>query len=500
MNRGHEMTIDRVAGIYRNELDEIELNMLQTQRIPYLLPIDWFELNGKITFRYSLTDVKMLVHRLQQQPLTMEEYYGLLLGVVDALNECNNYMLRPEGCLLSDQFIFIGEQLHDIRLVYVPMKDNDAVQMVGAGDLMSLIVRSTSYVQQINGEGLKRILQHVNGKKWPLAELRETLLDLISGSGTLTTVYQVPYIQKEARPETKHQQLRPTHQELQSEQQAHQEPPLFPTKAEWQSSTNSNVKSSDDIPYAEEQEQDVQSVKRKWIISAVSIIAIACNWKFIYMEELTRQSLFISLGVTFLLLAGFMLIWRKNGSSSVDSQFDKEPIVPNSLPFRKLEYWNEMNNKSEFPTHKESSLLLGLEEPEMDKRIFKPIEQKNVLPAEATVFLSHQQSQERTSQSSTWLNRSWEGEEMRIELTAASFKIGRAGEQVSYADSANGVSRTHLEIELIDGEHRAKDYGSRNGSLLNGQAMIPYKAYPLAKGDIIHLAGMNGPSYELKSE
>ncbi len=179
MNQGHEMTIDRESGICRGELDEIELHMLHSEKIPYLLPVDWFELDGKVTFRYKLSGMKMLLHRLQQQPLTMEQYYTLILGVTDALFECKHYMLRPEGCLLDEQFIFTSERLHDIHLAYVPMKGGAEEQMIGAGDLLSLIVRFTSYIDKIDGEGLKRVLHHLTGKKWPLVELRATLLDLI---------------------------------------------------------------------------------------------------------------------------------------------------------------------------------------------------------------------------------------------------------------------------------------------------------------------------------
>ncbi|WP_054028291.1 DUF6382 domain-containing protein [Bacillus sp. FJAT-28004] len=179
MNQTHEMIIDRESGLYRSELDEIELHMLHSERIPYLLPIDWFELDSKVTFRYKLSGMRMLLHRLQQQQLTMEQYYTLILGVADALFECRHYMLRPEGCLLDEQYIFIGEKLHDIRLAYVPIKTGTAEQTKGAGDLLSLIVRFTSYVDRIDGEGLKRVLQHLSGKRWPLEELRSTLLELI---------------------------------------------------------------------------------------------------------------------------------------------------------------------------------------------------------------------------------------------------------------------------------------------------------------------------------
>ena len=166
MNHGHEMTLDKESGIERGELDDIELQMLQGQSIPHLLPIDWLELNGKVTFRYALNGFKMLYHRLQQSPITMQQYYMLILGIIDALDECKHYMLRPEGCMLNEHYIFVGEQLHDIRLAYVPMKESS--NHLWRSELLTLVATFTAYVDQIDGEGLKRVLVHLTGQKWPL--------------------------------------------------------------------------------------------------------------------------------------------------------------------------------------------------------------------------------------------------------------------------------------------------------------------------------------------
>lgn len=529
MNRGHEMTIDRAAGIYRHELDDIELNMLHTQRVPYLLPIDWFELDGKVTFRYMLTGLKMLVHRLQQQPLTMEQYYVLLLGVTDALNECKHYMLRPEGCLLDEQFIFIGEQLHDIRLAYVPMKGNEEGQSIGSGDLLSLIVRFTSYVGQIHGEGLKRILQHVNGNKWPLAELRSTLLDLIGGQPEQQHAMDQTKLQQPSHNNQFHHihepSLKDPKPQLASPEQ--QQSKLSPLSAATVDSTFSPERTpyldrianrirAEELPYEDEdeQEQDGREAKRKWIFTAGLAVAIACVWRFIHLAALTRQSMLISAGITLLLLAAILLVWRNKAGQmayTVESQFELEEFLPDSAPFAKLDTWNSERNSGDFipiNTSNSSSSSASLHSstsssPSTSVTPFNSINVMNVNQSvppliEPTVLLSRQQHEE-PSKPSIWLQRCWEGQQSKIELAESSFKIGRAGEQVGYAESAGGVSRIHLEIEHINGEYKAKDLGSRNGSLLNGQAMVPYKSYTLEAGDVIHLAGVLGPAYELKA-
>ena len=66
-----------------------------------------------------------------------------------------------------------------------------------------------------------------------------------------------------------------------------------------------------------------------------------------------------------------------------------------------------------------------------------------------------------------------------------------------YQEAAKGVSRVHLELEWSNGNVQVKDVGSRNGTYLNGQLMIAYKAYPLRAGDKLQLASLEGPVYEL---
>lgn len=561
MNREHEMTIGREQGIYRNELDEIELNMLNSQRVPYLLPVDWFELDGEVTFRYTLTGKKMLLHRLQQQPLTMEQYYMLILGITDALNECKHYMLRPEGCLLDEKFIFIGEQLHDIHLAYVPLKETAEEQSKGMGDLLSLIVRFTSYIDGIDGDGLKRVLHHLSGKKWPLVELRATLLDLIGGnqrqqpihieksvlhkgqqtfedknkkvalgnSARENLTYEKRIYEKRTNEYKTHdynthekQTNSPTEQKSYIQSENHPfigaEKEAFMGKdnrfSHQQTSFNEEVLSAKrslaDLPYVEELDELEQNSKRKWIITAVFTIMIACVWRFFYFADGARHSLLISAGISLLLLAALLFIWRKGtdkSNSTEESLLEMGLSEDNDEPFSKLElddykegYLNEVKQmKEDVKPSRGNNLLDSL--PSMPS-IPKPSIQSVVMPvAEPTMLLGRSKKNEnKESKGEAWLQRCWAGQEARIDLMDyPHFKIGRTGEQVSYEDQANGVSRIHLEIEQNNGERSTKDLGSRNGSLLNGETMIPYKTYRLAIGDVIHLAGEDGPRYELKS-
>ncbi len=56
-----------------------------------------------------------------------------------------------------------------------------------------------------------------------------------------------------------------------------------------------------------------------------------------------------------------------------------------------------------------------------------------------------------------------------------------------YNAYANGVSRLHAAIKLVNNQVVAVDLGSSNGTYLNGVRLTPYIETPIAHGDLIYL-------------
>lgn len=521
MNRGHEMLIDKEEGIFRIGLDDIELNMLRGERIPYLLPVDWFELDGKVTFRYALSGYKMLLHRLQHEPLTMEQFYMLALGLTDALDECRHYMLRPEGCLLDDQFIFVGERLHDVRLAYVPLKAEEGEAAAGAGDLMALLVRWISYVEAVDGEGLKQIFRLLSAGKWPLAELRYKLLDLIGNGGAAASASvrsgDMPgqtAMTANAKAVETHKQPEPR-MDLQQKYQPQE--PLFQSEGSdaaprgdvWRPASSSAESDGADEPG---DEGGANRNRFRWIRAAAMLLAAACIWRFIYLAAPSRQTLFISAAFTLLLGAALLLI-RKRGKT--DGNSGRISALDRIEPQSERQPAGEMDGEEQYNRYgKLFAAATGEDEAGPDRSgafnrakpdhtssgetglLIPPAADRSTSGAEPTVLLA-KAAKDQPANMRASLQRKWQGRTETIEWSQASIKIGRAGEQLGYEDPADGISRIHLEFEYGDGVRSAKDLGSRNGSTLNGEAMIPYKAYPIQAGDVVQLAGSKGPSYEL---
>lgn len=85
-----------------------------------------------------------------------------------------------------------------------------------------------------------------------------------------------------------------------------------------------------------------------------------------------------------------------------------------------------------------------------------------------------------------YLLREGEGETRaeRIELRQQHFVIGRSEEVAQYVENSVGASRAHVELSRTeDGGYQIKDLGSKNGTRLMGEMLVPYKEYPLHDGD-----------------
>ncbi|EHQ61328.1 FHA domain-containing protein [Paenibacillus dendritiformis C454] len=77
----------------------------------------------------------------------------------------------------------------------------------------------------------------------------------------------------------------------------------------------------------------------------------------------------------------------------------------------------------------------------------------------------------------------------RIPL-AFPFVIGRSEQGVQWREAGAGVSKHHCElVQADDGAVAIRDLGSRNGTELEGEPIIPYQLYPLQSGDRFSVAG-----------
>jgi hypothetical protein len=502
MQRGHEMLVSREPDLLRDELDEIDITMLQLHHAPKLLPVDWLEMDGRVTFRYSIDGRKMLSQRLQIQSIGMNEYYSLLLGVVDILDDCKPYMLREECCLLHENYLFVGDDWGDLQAAYLPLKSS-AGRKPAEEALLSLAVRWVTRVSQVDGAGLQRILRHLeSGGSWQA--LRAELLGLLSGSAAAAVCPAGPVMKHPSEAEASRSsggrwQVAPREQT----------DPLSEDKAK---PDDADFFMDIEPGFAENFEPADGLAKRRWILGAGTVTIVAIIWRFIYFAEPSRKHLLLSGGLTAAAAWTLLLIWRKlTGGRLMHPNGEEAAGIAGMEQGQDSWDWRESYPEPE-PQEREARGAGSIRPYRHGKRetvlaVADTVGGKQRSNAavtgaaagrdETVALLPHPKSISPGKEAELLcsLQREWNGATEQVTVRNGVTVIGRSEEAADYRDGADGLSRAHMEV-LRSGIHvEIRDLGSRNGSQLNGQTMIPYKYYEIQAGDRIQLAGSSGPWY-----
>jgi len=582
MQRGHEMLLDREQGIVREQLDELELSMLQASEVPRLLRMDWYEMDGRITFRYALSGKRMLSQRLQTGPFTMRHYYQLMLAIVEALADCKHYMLRSEAVLLQEQYMYVGDSWQEVGLAYMPMRE--AASSSARQQLMGLAVRWTVHIEQVDGDGLQRMLRELGSDTTDWTPLRELLLELIALAPASEQIRQrAGAASAQPQPESAWQRtaVAPTQQPTERARQRaasvqppertpaagassvatatsqrsgleHSTPqrqstiakPMSSAQPEQRSSaaasrtglpqstasaasdirgTASSALPTDDsgLPAPEmldDQPEESSGSRRPIVIGAIVVIAAALVWRYGYMETPTLQRALLCGGLTLLAAAAGYWAWR-SANQAEEREDDTDAALQQEIDDYAQDQsawrwggWERQpepaqdvpaQNAQSAPAvsdHPPAIRASGWAVPEEEQvAVLAPTGSPTTPGSEETVLLGTSGSMPGDNREGAYLERLWEGRSERVSLAGQRFVIGRSGEAAHYVDPSSGLSRSHLEILRETSGYAAKDLGSRNGTLLNGESMIPYKLYAIQPGDRLQLAGSHGAVYTFQA-
>jgi len=496
------MLLSGEPALRREEMDEIDLAMLQQLRAPGLLPADWVEMDGQLTFRYALEGRRMLGHRLRLQPLAMQDYYALLLGVADILDACKPNLLREEAVLLNEDYLFAGDEWSDLRAAYVPLK------AAGVGrrpceSVQLLAVRWVARVSHVDGAGLRHVLQLLeDGVSWQ--ELRTQLLRLIGGEGA--AIFK-PGMPVQATPGASGLLLPDRHQPYQTEAEAEQPSAVSSGGGRWpigglrarlgDTGEQEGSTASDDSGWLDEPPAfpdgtaagDRGGGRTKAIACAAAAVLTAVIWRTVPGGQPSGDKLLMAAGLTVLVACGLLLVWRRLGESrspvAPDVSEGSEKDAPGSgqaiVPGGWRGNWGEPDGCAE----------------EGGDRPMHQAERRSAVRSggDDTVLLAAKSGDDEPHIAPFRLTREWRGQAVRLELPEGTSVVGRSADAADLPDPADGVSRAHAEFMRTGFALQVRDLGSRNGSLLNGEPMVPYKYYELNEGDRIQLAGPSGPVY-----
>ncbi|WP_379155006.1 DUF6382 domain-containing protein [Paenibacillus sp. sgz5001063] len=529
---GISMLLSKPGGLKPVELNMVQAQMLMNSGIPQHLRLQLREIDLEVTLEYSLSRRKMLSHLLKGEKLGMTDFFGLLLQIASGMEEGRLYMLQAEQYALHEDYIFIDGPLQGgkVYLTYLPIQSADVSVNTGSV-LKTLIMALMASVRELSGDGVQRLLQYCGEEGFTPGRLKELLAGLLTeGEGTQwhtdtarpTSNTRVPDVHVPAAERSIQGRssavsgIAPVGDEL-------RRPDLsFGNVAGESPKPASGLSGYPRLKLKEEQlqlqpddrdlESDAASDSSAYRTYAMlsGVLADAVLWKFLYLNHPKPLWMAICVLMTFLLGIFCWLVWsgrlilggskeEEGGENEITAKgwrnskelewdFGRSTVVPLNgsaapgipLPARKMDT----------ATHTDlQNTVMKAELPE--RSLIQPPIPKPALFVEATALLQHEhpskkeQEQEGRLRGAPYLERIQEnagGIPEKIELNRPSFLIGRSPDVAQYVEKSEGVSRVHAEISKSAGGYILKDLDSRNGTMFQGEAMIPYKEYPLTEG------------------
>jgi len=353
-NGGVFMVLERPDGLRMDELSSVQVGMLASNRIARVLPVHIREVDLKVTLQYDIAGFKMLSHALKTEKIKLHVLYGLLFQIADTLLESRQYMLESCKFILQEDYLFVNGSLDQggIGMIYVPIQD--AAQTDVPQQFRELVIRLMAHVQQLQGEGIQRVLQLCHEESWDIRHLRELLLELYANgqkSEDDPEKTTAPSVHPAAEPgmEAKlHVVSHGTHQGLESEPgsflfkrrgimssalETGQPQPFLPRSGERsavESEKPSNhdskkrmfKRSSADSGEDQNLETDVDDEGKDAGSAKVTYIALGCMvgmaliWRFIYMEQPGQMEMMVSSVLSIILLGAAVWAWKGRGRFS----------------------------------------------------------------------------------------------------------------------------------------------------------------------------------------
>lgn len=524
---GVSMLLGRQDGLPANELNMVEARMLMNSGIPYHLRLLLREVDLHVTLEYAVSRRRMLSHLLKSEKLSMSDFFGLLLQIAQGMEEGRLYMLRPERYALHEDYIYIEGPLSSCKvyLTYIPLNSMPSEAAAG-GNMRFLIMVLMASVTELAGNGVQRLLRYCGREDFSPAGLKNLLSELMTGGEnikrSIDTASPLPFIppaqtvpsaaettvngqgNTRSMPEPKVPLWRSEQQEVsQNEAPWTRAYPRLKLKEEEALEEQDNLDTED--------ESDTRPSAYKTYVMLGSVLADALLWKFLYLDRPAALWLAVCTAVTLILAAFCRLIWSGRivigGNKAEDgADIDNNMADKKGKSHRELEWdfrRNAINPVRPAASHRTDQAPLepiaSLVSPFSSNRESRnPSEagkgqQHGISPmAEAATALlpsehpsGNERGGQRAARTAPYLERYQDdgnGDAEKIELDRPSFIIGRSPEVAQYVEPSEGASRVHAEISKSPAGYILKDLDSRNGTLYQGEAMVPYKEYPLTEG------------------
>ncbi|WP_102272005.1 DUF6382 domain-containing protein [Cytobacillus massiliigabonensis] len=528
---GHYLVLQEKNGeqLAENMLIPLQMRMMESNQIPNLLPLSIEELDFKIRLYYDITSKRNLRSHLKNHTLSSYDFYQLFIQIITTLEQSKLYMLNEHHYILNEDFIYVGKDAKELFLMYLPM-DSFEKEGTTLEELKKLLASVVKRVESLQGSEQKHITQYAEDPAFSLKGLKELLLDLQRLRPTPYNGYQPQPFQQQVHTPFQQQNPDPFQANGQNPQLQGMQQQVQPNAAA------DNPIKTEKAPSKKKKKKDTAATgkrgsaftqRQKVYIIVLALLTLTIIWK-VY-EAIPNQGMLYTSGVLSIvvLAAGiFLFLKRANGEITAIEEVaagnqQLEPQVqnmhmgqgmnhPTYAPYGGQQpYYNSVgaagtmmpqnssmqgyniesnisqNQPVQQPINKERTENHYYQEPQPSFSLDTNLLVEN----DDTVLLADGEEEDNSFQQKLepYLEVERDGEREKISLSESHYTIGRNEEAVHYVEDSVGVSRIHLEFIQIDNSYGVKDLGSRNGTKLNGETLVPYKIYALNEEDIISI-------------
>ncbi|NDI35575.1 DUF6382 domain-containing protein [Chengkuizengella sediminis] len=443
----------------RDMLSNLQLKMIEGNLPHQILPIQIDELNLNVRLLFEYTNKRMLTQQLKIKQITIKEFYKIILQVVTIIHKLKAMLLNELNYIIHPDFIFIGRDVTDIYLTYVPIKQlNDKEPVIV--QVKQLVLTLTEYVQDMKGNELQKTLTLLSEENVSLQTIKDEVLQWLKDGFEEDHEIEINELNElndlNDMNETNIPKL---------------DDSMHPLKEVY------NDKIIRSAPLAKP--LDIIHGKNRAIIITISVLIVAMVWR-LYLAYATSAFYIIALGISiFMIVLNLFIFWI----GKKHDQNNKE---------------NEAGVANQSNSLKEDVNLMEIFEQSQDETYFQqlPNHTKILTPSDQTVLLGNGNPLElnEVKKTEVYLNISNAGNDEieRVDVNIEHFLIGRDPTIVNHVLNKVGVSRAHLEIiKANEGQYEIKDLGSKNGSFLNDEKLIPYKTYTLKHNDHVRFISVD---------
>lgn len=423
-----------------NELQSLQRKMIESNKIPRLLNMHFEEMNDQLSIYYFIDGKKSLKNYLREHPFSMSDYYSFFIYFIQALEDTNNHMLDQSSFVIDENYIYLGEHPHSIHLVYLPVKHAQAQDV--DEKLKQLLLHVASEVNGLEGKQFKLILNYIKSSSFNLQGIKKLLISLQNEHGG----------------------------EVEKEENEVVE--------------NETVKRKTKVSFT------ALTSKNKLYTALFGVLFLVVVWNLLATKPIIAGVItwFALLVVLIFVIKGIPKFKMEKEVVQVKNPKGKKKLPETPKVEEKPQIVEKVEEQPvvepvEEPVFDLHAASVDSTNPEMDESAY---DEEDFFTDDQTILLdeSKEPVQEELPCKNILLLQSEDGEK-EFELTDDTVVVGRADKGTTIKSEGLGVSRFHIELIKLSDMYGIKDLGSKNGTLVNDEKLIPYKIYELKDQDEI---------------